>query len=212
MFKSVIVLVLIFLFIPSSRCQSNLTYVFSHVNTSLIELYLRPTGWFLTNLSHVKHLPTIGVNFLNSTEVILAANDIQSIAVSWNTGYCSYAVALAERYPWISVSNALCFTTTYLSISNLFQLTITIEQLAQSAAVFLNYYSVTYFSIITSLSNDFYPSLAQEFATQLTKSAYILEQFLFSTRFPPTSSALRSKGQPKHSIRQQFLVLFFFKI
>lgn len=193
MFKSVFVF--IFLFIPSSRCQTNLTYVFSHVNSSLIEFYLQPNAWFLTNLSYVKRLPTVGINFLNATDVILAANDIHSIAVSWNTGYCSFAAALAERYPWISVSNALCFTGVSFSISNLFQLTITIEQLAKSAAVFMNSYSLTYFSIITSLSNDFYFNLAQEFATQLTKSAYILEQFLFKTGFPPTSGSLRSKGQ-----------------
>lgn len=204
-------LVLLFLFIPSSRCQTNLTYVFSHVNSSLIEFYLQSNGWYLTNTSYVKRLSTVGMDFLNSTELILTANDIQSIVVNWNTGYCSFSEALAEKYSWINVSNPLCFTGVSLTISNLLQLTITMEQLASSASIFMKFYSLTYFSIITSLSNEFYFNLAQEFSIHLTKDAFILEQFLFPTSFSSTSISSRSKGQSTSllPIHQQSILFIF---
>lgn len=188
-------LLLLFLFIPSSRCQTNLTYVFSHVNTNLIEFYLQSNGWFLTNTSYVKRLPTMGMDFLNSTELILTANDIQSIAINWNTGYCSFAAALAEKYSWINVSYPLCFTDISLSMSNLVQLSITMDQLANAASIFMKFYSLTYFSIITSLTDDFYFNLAQQFSTHLTKKTFVLEQFLFPSSFTLASISLRSKGQ-----------------
>lgn len=201
-------LLLIFLIAPSFRCQYNLTYVLSPINTSTVELYLQSNGFILTNSSYVKRLSTLGVEFLNSTEILLAADDIQSIAVSWNTGDCSFPAALAAKYDPTSVSNALCFTGISLSFANLLQLTITIDQLADSAAVLMHFYSLTYFSVITSLSNDFYFNLAQEFSTYLTRDTFVLEQFIFLGGFTSSSVSARSRGQSFLSANLHITLLF----
>jgi hypothetical protein len=134
------------------------------------------------------------VNFLNSIETISSANDIQSIAFSWNTGDCSFPSTLALRYQSINVSSPICFNAIPSSINNFLLLTITSQQLANSAAIFMNSYTLTYFSIIISSSSDFYFNLAQDFSTYLTEDSYILEQFLFTTSFTSTTLSARSKG------------------
>ncbi|CAF3648125.1 unnamed protein product, partial [Rotaria sp. Silwood2] len=65
------------------------------------------------------------------------------------------------------------------------------QQLASAATLFMNQYSLIYFSIIISDSSDFYFNLAQEFSTYLTEKNLILEQILLKSNFPPTSNSLR---------------------
>jgi hypothetical protein len=187
-------ILLIFLFIPSYFCQNNITYVFSHINTSTISTILNSNGFILTNSSYVKRLSSSGAQLLNSTQTILSANNIQSIAFSWNTGDCSFPLSVAATYGSINVSSPICvFQRTLSSITNFLQLTTTSKQLASAAAVFMTHNSLNYFSIIISSSSDFYFNLAQEFSTYLVENNYILEQFLFVSNFP-SSLTSTSKG------------------
>ena len=140
----------ILLFIPFSYCQLNFTYVLSPINSSTIESYLQVNTFLLTNTSYVTRLSTSGVEFLNSMQILLTANDTQSIVVNWNTGDCSFPSALAVRNGSINISSPICFTTASASLPNLLHLTITSEQLANSAAIYMNTYSLTYFSILLS--------------------------------------------------------------
>jgi hypothetical protein len=187
-------ILLIFLFIPSYSCQNNLTYVFSQLTIAEIELLLNSNGFILTNSSYVKRLSSSTVNFLNSTQILLSANDIQSIAVTWDTGDCTFPSALALQYPSINISSPICFTELNITATNLLQLTITSKQLAHAAYIFMNHYTLTYFSIIISDSSSFYTNLAQEFSTYLTEYSLILEQFLFKSSFTSSALSARSKG------------------
>jgi hypothetical protein len=187
-------LILIFLFIPSYLCLNNFTYVFSYLPTTTIQSILSSNGFIVTNTSLVKRLLTSGVNLLNATEIILSSNDTQSIAFSWNTGDCSFPSALALKYSSIDISSPICYSVIDSSISNILQLTVTTKQLANAAAIFMTQYSLTYFSLIISSSNSFYFNLAQEFSAYLTEQNSILEQFMFTSSFPPSSVSIRSKG------------------
>jgi hypothetical protein len=202
-------ILLISLFISSFRCQYNITYVFSPINTITVESYLQSNGSILASTSYVERLSTLGVDFVNSIQIILAANNTQSIAFSWNTGDCSFPSAIALKYEKINVSSPICLTGLPSTISNFLQLTITNQQLSNAAAVFMNYYTLTYFSIIMGSSSDFYFYLAQEFSTYLTQDSYILEQYLFTTNFTSTILSARSKGFIHSSLFIIISILYF---
>ena len=187
-------IIIIFLLIPSYLCQNNYTYVFSYLPNSTIQSILRSDDFILTNSSYVIRLPTAGVQLLNSTQTLLASNDSNGIVFNWNTGDCSLSSAIALRYPSIETISPICNSEIDSTVSNILQLTVTNLQLANAATVFMTQYSLTYFSLIISTSSDFYFNLAQEFSTYLTESNYVLEQFLFFSTFPPSSTSLRSKG------------------
>ncbi|CAF1248529.1 unnamed protein product [Rotaria sordida] len=187
-------IILIFIYIPSYLCQNNLTYVLSHINENKIYSVLHSNGSILTNSSYVHRLSLSGVELLDSMEFILSSsNATHSIAFSWNKGDCSLAIALALKYELITVSSPICFSELDSSIDNLIKLLVTNKQLASAATLFMNQYSLTYFSIIISDSNNFYFNLAEEFSAYLTEKKFILEQILFQSSFPPTSNSLRSK-------------------
>ena len=187
-------ILIISLSVSSFRCQSDITYVFSFINQTTVESYLQFNGSILANTSAVERLSTSGVDFLTSIQVILNANNTQSIVFSWNTGDCSFPSALALQYDKINVSSPICFTSVPSSINNLLLLTVTSQQLSEAASIFMKTYSLTYFSIIMSSSSDFYFNLAQEFSTYLTEDSFVLEQFIFTSSFSPTILSARSKG------------------
>jgi hypothetical protein len=74
------------------------------------------------------------------------------------------------------------------------QLTSTSQQLASAATIFMQQYSLTYFSIIISLSSDFYSNLAQEFSIYLTENSFVLQNVLFLSNFTSSSLSSTSKG------------------
>lgn len=186
---------LISLFISSYLCQNSITYVFSHVPTSTVELSLQSNGFILTNTSYVQRLLTAtGAEFFNATRVFLSANDSGSIVFSWNTGDCSFPTALASAYPSTTIISPICFSDIDSSVTNLLQLTVVTKQLATAATIYMKHYTLTYFSIIISLTNSFYFNLAQEFATYLTENSFTLEQLLSTSTFTSSSLSYRSRG------------------
>ncbi|CAF4436647.1 unnamed protein product, partial [Rotaria sp. Silwood2] len=184
-------IILIFICIPYYLCLNSFTYVLSHINTNKIYSVLRSNDSILTNSSYVQHLSLSGVKLLDSIETLLSVNDTQSIAFNWNKGDCSLPLALALKYESINISSSICFSEIDLSVNNILKLLVTNQQLASAATLFMNQYSLTYFSIIISDSSDFYFNLAQEFSTYLTEKNLILEQILLKSNFPPTSNSLR---------------------
>jgi len=178
----------------SYLCQNNLTYVLSELTVAEIESLLNSNGFILTNSSYVKRLSSSTVNFINSTQTLLSATDIQSIAFTWNTGDCTFPASLALQYPSINISSPICFTELNVTATNLLQLSITTQQLAHAASIFMNHYTLTYFSIIISDSNSFYTNLAQEYSAYLTEYSLVLEQFLFKSSFSSSTLSARSKG------------------
>ena len=188
--------------IPSSQCTSDLTYVLSHVTNASIQTFLRSDGLILTNSSAVTRLSSTGLDLINSVQTLLSSLDVQSIVFSWDTGDCSIPAIVALNSSSTNVSSPICFTETP-SGSNLLQLTVTSDQLADAAAVLMTHYSLSYFSILISNSSDFYLKLAQGFSTSLAKKSFILEQFLFISNFSTSSStSFRSKGE--HRCKQIF--------
>jgi hypothetical protein len=185
-------ILLICLFIPF--CQTNVTYVFTHIPTTIVQSLLNSNGFLLTNSSYVTRLLTSGVDLINSIQTFLTATDTQSVAFSWNTGDCSFPSSLAITYPSINISSPICFTEIPSSITNLLQLTSTSQQLASAATIFMQQYSLTYFSIIISLSSDFYSNLAQEFSIYLTENSFVLQNVLFLSNFTSSSLSSTSKG------------------
>ncbi|CAF4358380.1 unnamed protein product, partial [Rotaria sp. Silwood2] len=174
-------IILIFICIPYYLCLNNFTYVLSHINTNKIYSVLRSNDSILTNSSYVQHLSLSGVKLLDSIETLLSVNDTQSIAFNWNKGDCSLPLALALKYESINISSSICFSEIDLSVNNILKLLVTNQQLASAATLFMNQYSLTYFSIIISDSSDFYFNLAQEFSTYLTEKNLILEQILLKS-------------------------------
>lgn len=188
-------LVFVILSLPSCRCAINLTYAVSHVTNASIQTFLNSDGLILANSSAVTRLPSAGLDLINSVQTLLSSSDIESIVFSWDTGDCSLPAALALENSSINIVSPICFTE-IPSVSNLLQLTVTSEQLADAAGVFMTQYSLTYFSILISSASDFYWKLAQGFSTSLTKKSFILEQFLFVSNLSTSSStSLRSKGE-----------------
>ncbi|CAF4063103.1 unnamed protein product [Rotaria magnacalcarata] len=186
-------IILILISIQSYLCQNNFTYVLSHINTSEINSVLSSNDYILTNSSYVTRLPILGIQLLNSIQTLLSSNNTQSIVFSSKTSDCSLPIALALKYNAINISSPLCFSDTTSSISNILQLAVTSEQLASAAIIFMNQYSLTYFSIIISESNDFYSNIAQEFSAYLTEKNFISEQILIQSNFLSSSSSSRSK-------------------
>ncbi|CAF3674386.1 unnamed protein product [Rotaria sp. Silwood1] len=185
-------IIFIFLCIPSYLCLNNFTYVLSHINTNEISSILRSNDSILTNSLYVQRLSLSGVELLDSIEKILLWNNSQSIAFSWNKGDCSLPLALALKFKSINISSPICFSHIDISVNNILKLLVTNQQLALAATLFMNQYSLTYFSIIISESSDFYLNLAQVFSSYLTENNLILEQILLKSNFPPSSSSLRS--------------------
>jgi hypothetical protein len=181
-------------FISSYLCVNNLTYVFSQVSTSTTQSLIYPNGYILANPSYVTRLSSTSANLINSIQTLQGYNATQAIVFSWNTGDCSLPSALALTYPSIKISSPICFTDISISITNIYQLTVTSKQLASAATMFMEQYSLTYFSLIISSSNDFYFNLAEKFSSYLTENSYILEQFLIGSNFTQSSLSSRSKG------------------
>ncbi|CAF0809266.1 unnamed protein product [Adineta steineri] len=186
-------IILIFLFLPTYLCVTNFTYTFSHVATSKIPTLLQSDGFLLADSSSVARLLSTDDELINSTQILLSSNNSQSIAFSWNTGDCSLPSALAYTYPLIDISSPICFSSISSSINNILQLTVTIPQLASAATLYMNQYSLTYFSMIISSSNNFYFNYAQEFSTYLTQNSLTLEHFLFKSSFTSSLVSARSK-------------------
>jgi hypothetical protein len=153
-----------------------------------------PNGFILGNQSYVTRLSSTSANLINSIQTLQGYNATQAIVFSWNTGDCSLPSALALTYPSIKISSPICFTDISISITNIYQLTVTSKQLASAATMFMEQYSLTYFSLIISSSNDFYFNLAEKFSSYLTENSYILEQFLIGSNFTQSSLSSRSKG------------------
>jgi len=186
--------VIIFIFIPSYSCL-NLTYVLSYTNTNEISSLLLSNGSVLTNTAYVKRLSSSSNDLLVSTQTLLNASNIQSIVFTWNTGDCSYPSAIATHYPATYISSPICFTESSL-LNNLLQLTATTTQLGQAAVVLMNYYSLHYFSMILSDSNEFYSNLAMQFSSYLTEKSFIFERSISASSFTSSSSisSLKSRG------------------
>lgn len=186
---------LIFMCMQSYVCLNNVTYAFSHLNTTEIQSILSSNNYIITNSSYVKHLPLAGADLLDSIKQFLSSTDIQSVAFTLNTGDCSLPLASALKYQSINISFPICFSKITSYTSNILQLVITNEQLVSAATIFMNHYSLSYFSMLISESSDFYFNLAQEFSTYMTEKNFILEQTLLKSNFPPSSGSLRSKGE-----------------
>ncbi|CAF1256193.1 unnamed protein product [Rotaria sordida] len=184
-------IIIIFIFIPSYLCLNNLTYVFSHTATSDINVLVSSNGLILTNTAYVKRLSSSTVDLLQSTEKLLNATDVQSIVFGWNTGDCSYPSAIALKYPTKYISIPICFTHVS-SLNNILRLTVTSEELGQAAVSFMNYYSLHYFSMILSDSNEFYLNLAQKFSSYLSQKSYIFEKLISVSNFSSSSSLIYS--------------------
>jgi len=136
------------------------------------------------------------MDLVNSIQTLLSSiNNIQSIVFEWNTGDCTYPSALATIYSTKLISCPIC-STGISSLNNLLQLTVTTNQLGQAAAVFLNQYSLHYFSMILTDSNSFYLNLAEQFSNYLTRQSYIYERFIPVSNFTSSSSisSLNSRG------------------
>jgi hypothetical protein len=181
---------------PSYLYAINRTYVLSYTTDSEVNLLLGSNGSILTSGTYVNRLLTSSANLLNSTQALLAASDVQSIVFTWNTGDCSYPSASAVTNPTKYISSPICFSQTS-SLNNLLQLTATSAQLGQAAIVFMNQYSLHYFSMILSDSNVFYSNLAEQFSSYLTQKSYIFERSISVSNFTSASSisSLTSRGK-----------------
>jgi len=184
----------IFLLLLFSTSTASLTYTLSQVNVSTIGTYLQLTmSSVLTNTASVRRLSTSDMDLLTSTQILLSATNVESIGFAWNSGDCSYPAAIAKKNSSIYISSPICFTaatSSSSSLTNLIQLTATIEQLAQAGIYFLNMNSLHYFSMVVSDSNDFYTNLASQFASYLTSQSYIYERTIPMSNF--TTSAINS--------------------
>jgi hypothetical protein len=131
---------------------------------------------------------------LTSTQTLITANNSQSVVFVWNTGDCSYPFALAKTWPTKYISSPICFSQVSSSI-NLLQLTVTTTQLGQAAVSFMSYYSLHYFSMILTDSNNFYSNLAEEFSGYLSQKSYIFERTILVSNFSLASIiSLKSRG------------------
>ena len=194
--------IFIFTCISCTLCMHNFTYVFSHLNTSTVRSVLRSNGFMLTNSLCVERLSVSSVELLTSIQTLLSSNDIESIAFSWNISDCSLPLAIALRYKSVNISSPMCLSDIPASITNIFKLTVTNQQLASVATILMKQYSLNYFSMIISESVDFYYNLAQEFSTYLTGQNFTLEKFLFASNFPQSSTTLFSKGLCSYQFHQ----------
>lgn len=188
--------IIIFVLIQPYLCLNNLTYVISYIPTSNVNSLLRSTGAILANTTYVNRLSSSTVDLLASTDTILTSNNVQSVVIEWNTGDCSYPSALAQKFPSKIISIPICFTQVS-SYNNLLQLTVTSEKLGDAAIAFMNAYSIHYFSIILSDSNDFYSHLAQQFSSYLTQKAFIYERSIPLSNISSSLSSiysLKSRG------------------
>ncbi|UJR31984.1 hypothetical protein I4U23_019457 [Adineta vaga] len=186
--------IFILLLFPSSYFCQNIIYDISPTNTITINLILNSNVSLLTNTSIVKRLPSSSNDLLTSTGILLNATNIQSVVFTWNTGDCSYPIALANTYPMKYISSPICFTS-ISTISNLLQLTSTSEQLGEAAVTLMNSFSLHYFSMILSDSNAFYSTLAQHFSSSLTQRNYVLERTILLSNFSAVFSSNSFKSR-----------------
>ena len=191
------IIIILFLFIPSYSSTNNLTYVLSHTTIDDINSLLGPNDLILANTSYVERLSSSTNDLLNSTETLLSAHNIQSIVIQWNTGDCSYPSALATTNPVKYIGSPICFSLVS-SLNNLIQLTVKSKQLAQAATVYMNYYSLHYFTMVIRDSNNFYSNIAQQFSHHLTQNSYFYEKSVSISNFsssPTLISSLSSRGR-----------------
>lgn len=188
------IILILFIFISSNSCQ-NLTYILSPINTTYINSLLQLNGLIITNTSYVKRLSTASTDLITTTQTLSTATNVQSIIFISNTGDCSYPYALAASYSTKYISSPICFTR-ISSLNNFLQLSVTSDQLAQAAISFLTQYSLHYFTIICSNTNDFHMNLAQQFSSYLTQKNYILERTISVSNFTSSSTitSLNSRG------------------
>ena len=183
------------IFLPSSLSLANLTYVLSHTTTNTVKSYLGASESILTNASYVKRLSALSNDLIASTQTLLSSSDIQSIVFTWNTGDCSYPLSLARTYSTKYLSSPICMTSTSLAPANVLQLTVTSKQLAQAADAFMTRYSLHYFSMILSDSNEFYNNLAEQFAGYLSANTFIYERLIAKSNFSAaTITSLKSRS------------------
>jgi hypothetical protein len=187
-------ILILFLLISFSSSLNNLTYVLSTTNASYIPSLLRSNGLILTNTTYVMRLSATSDVLLASTQTLLTATNAQSVVFVWNTGDCSYPLALAKTYTTKYISSPLCFSKVSSPI-NLLQLTVTTTQLGQAAVSFMNTYSLHDFSMILSDSDSFYSNLAEDFSSYLTQKTYLYERMIFVSNFTASSiTSLKSRG------------------
>jgi hypothetical protein len=185
--------IIFFLSISSCLCANNLTYVLSNTNTTSITSFLRVPNLILINSSYVKRLSSSSNDLVISLQYLLTSNNIQSIVFAWNTGDCSYPLSMATYLSNRFILSPICLTQTS-TLTNLIQLTVTSEQLAQAAGLFMARFSLHYFTMIVTDANNFYFGLAESFANQLTKLSFIYEHFMFTSNLSITRiSSLKSR-------------------
>ena len=184
------------IFLPSSFSLANLTYVLSHTTTNAVETFLGTGVSILTNASYVKRLSALSNDLIASTQTLLLSPDIRSIVFTWNTGDCSYPLSLAKTYSTKYLSSPICLTpTNRLAPGNLLQLTVTSEQLARAADAFMTRFSLHYFSMILTDGNEFYNSLAEQFARYLSANSFIYERSITRSNFSAgTIISLKSRS------------------
>jgi hypothetical protein len=190
-------LVILVVLLPSHLCLNNLTYVFSHTTNDSINSLLRFNHVTLLNSSFVQRLSSTPDDLVTSTRIFFSSTSTRSIVFSWNSGDCSYPSSVAKTMPNQLVSSPMCFTGTS-SLSNLLQLTVTSQQLAQAAGSFMTRFSLHYFSMILTDSNIFYSNFARQFSGSLTETSFIYERLISTTSFSPTTiSSLKSRSKSR---------------
>lgn len=199
-FMELLFILLLLSKIPSSTSMTNLTYVLTPTNASYISVVLRSNSAILSNTSYVIRLSSTSENFLASTRTLLAANNSRAIVFITDTGDCSYPWALARTYSSKYITSPICFSQTS-SFINLLQLSVTSAQLGQAAAALMNSYTLHYFSMIISTSNNFYVSLAEQFSNYLTQQSYLLERTMLVSSFSASSiTSLKTRGRSSFSL------------
>lgn len=189
----ILTLILFFSKIYLTHCQ-NTTLILSNVLITDINYFLRPDQTALTNLTFIHRLSSRIEKLIDSVNNFsLSVVNTNSIVFNSNTGDCSFPLAVASKFISSAVASSICFTDSSFYTSNFYRYTVSAEQMASTGALFMRQFSLVYFSIIISQSNEFYFKIAQKFALALTQQSFILEQFLFFTNI--SAMNLKSKGK-----------------
>lgn len=179
---------------PSLIYSTNLTFVFTHLPTTNLSVYLQSNALTILNSNSVRRISTLNSELINSTQTLITTASFQSIVFSWNTGDCSFPKSLASFYSSKSIVNPIC-STTIPSLSNQIQLNVRSSQLAEAAAIFMTRYSLHYFTMIVTDSNAFHLSIAQDFASYLSEASFINERLIGSSSFSAsTITSLKSRS------------------
>ena len=195
------------IFIFSTVSSSNVTYLLSPVSSIYLENYLNLNNSILNDSSSVQRLSSSTDELISSLDILSMITNHDSIVFNSDDADCSLSTALAFHYNSCDVSTPICFSVFSSPPSNLYRLTVNSEQIALAAKLFMNQYSLIYFSILLTDSNDFYLKFSQSFSSYLTKNAFILEQTVFINNFSSASvTNQNSKGKKK---RKRLALNFF---